>query len=240
MNKNTERLVIASNRLPFVFKKTGGSYKIETGSGGLVTALAPVLRDRGGLWVGWPGTIEISNISNSLKTASKKAGYAMKAVRITEEEVQKYYRGFSNEIIWPLFHDLQSYCNFDLDYWKSYKLINKRFASVLKKSTKPKDLIWVHDYHLMCVAQYLREINVKNKLAFYLHIPFPPLDIFSKLPWRREILVSLLSYDLIGFQSMRDRRNFVQCLKTFIPDIEIRGAGQVINATCGDRNIKIM
>jgi trehalose 6-phosphate synthase len=239
MNKNTERLVIASNRLPFVFKKSGNNYKIEAGSGGLVTALAPVLKDRGGLWVGWPGTFELSDISTSLKAASKKAGYTMKAVQMTEEEVQKYYRGFSNEVIWPLFHDLQSYCNFDPDYWISYKLINKRFASVLKKTTRPKDFIWVHDYHLMCVAKYLREINLKNKLAFYLHIPFPPLDIFSKLPWRTEILLSLLSYDLIGFQSMRDRRNFVQCLKVFIKGIIIEGGGQVINAISGGRSIKI-
>ncbi|MCD6380047.1 trehalose-6-phosphate synthase, partial [bacterium] len=128
MKKNTERLVIASNRLPFVFKKSGNNYKIEAGSGGLVTALAPVLKDRGGLWVGWPGTFELSDISTSLKAASKKAGYTMKAVQMTEEEVQKYYLGFSNEVIWPLFHDLQSYCNFDPDYWISYKLINKRFA----------------------------------------------------------------------------------------------------------------
>ncbi len=239
MNNSVERLVIASNRLPFIFKKSGNNWKIEAGSGGLVTALAPVLKDRGGLWVGWPGTFELSSISGLLKTASKKAGYTLKSVQITEEEIQQYYLGFSNEVIWPLFHDLQSYCNFDPDYWTFYKSINKRFALILKKATKPKDFIWIHDYHLMCVAQSLREINIKNKLAFYLHIPFPPLDIFSKLPWRTEILFSLLNYDLIGFQSIRDRNNFIQCLKTFIKGLKLKGKGHVINAIINDRIVKI-
>ncbi len=239
MNNSSQRLVIASNRLPFVFKKVDGYWKIEPGSGGLVTALAPVLRDRGGLWIGWPGTFEITDISDSLKTASEKAGYNMEAVQMNEEEVHKYYQGFSNEVIWPLFHDLQSYCNFDPDYWNFYKLINERFASVLKKTTTQNDFIWIHDYHLMCVAKYLREANIKNNLAFYLHIPFPPLDIFSKLPWRIEILLAILDYDLVGFQSERDSRNFIQCLETFIKDARTEKSGKFINAFVGDKVLKI-
>jgi len=240
MNKITkERLVIASNRLPFVFRKSGEGWEAVPGSGGLVTALAPVLKNRGGLWIGWPGTYQISDVAEPAERASDQAGYKLMPVQMTEEEVQKYYIGFSNEIIWPLFHDLQSYCNFDPEYWEYYKLINRRFAEVLKKSTKPEDFIWIHDYHLMCVARFLRESGVDNKLAYYLHIPFPPIDIFLKLPWRMEILLSLLNFDLIGFQTIRDRRNFLQCLKTLVKGVSIKGRGQVIKVTIGDRSVRL-
>jgi len=239
MDESAERLVIASNRLPFVLSRKDGDWEIKPGSGGLVTALAPVLKNRGGLWIGWPGTYEVTDVETPCETASKEAGYELKPVQMTEEEIQKYYIGFSNEVIWPLFHDLQSYCNFDPEYWESYKKINRRFASILKEETSEGDFIWVHDYHLMCVAHFMRELKVKNKLAYYLHIPFPPIDIFFKLPWRTEILLSLLNFDLIGFQTLRDRRNFVQCLKTFVKGVTVEGKGQVIKAHVGDKSVRI-
>lgn len=239
MNSNKERLVIASNRLPFVFNRAGENWEIQQGSGGLVTALAPVLRDRGGLWIGWPGTTEEADLREPSLKAAKETGYDIVPLQMNEEEVDKYYIGFSNEIIWPLFHDLQSYCNFDPEYWEYYQTINRRFATVLKKETKPGDFIWVHDYHLMCVARYLREFKVQNRLAFYLHIPFPPVDIFLKLPWKNEILLALLDYDLIGFQTIRDRRNFVNCLRTLVKGVNVVGRGQVIEVSIGDSSVRV-
>ena len=111
--KFVKRLVIISNRLPFSLEKSGNTFRVRPGTGGLVTALAPVLRDRGGLWIGWPGTSKTKNISRAVERATKQVGYSMIPVQLNEDEVRSYYEGFSNEVIWPLFHDLQSLCNFD-------------------------------------------------------------------------------------------------------------------------------
>jgi trehalose 6-phosphate synthase/phosphatase len=222
------RLVVVSNRLPIVLtKRDDGQWDAERGSGGLVTAMAPVLRDRGGLWIGWAGTAETEGLDEALENASEGIGYSLIPVHLSAEEEDLYYRGFSNEIVWPLFHDLQSHCNFDPDYWEAYQNVNRRFASVVAEQTKPSDFVWVHDYHLMLAARELRGLGVKARLGFFLHIPFPPLDVFVKLPWRFEILLALLRYDLIGFQTMRDRRNFIQCLRALVGSAETCGRGQV-------------
>jgi trehalose 6-phosphate synthase/phosphatase len=237
--KFVKRLVIISNRLPIILQKDGSKWRIQQGSGGLVTALAPVLRDRGGLWIGWPGTYGESNTNKPVQRAAKEVGYSMIPVQLTRKEVQDYYEGFSNELIWPLFHDLQSFCNFEPVYWETYKAINKRFANVIVKNTSVEDFIWVHDYHLMTVAEELRYLGVDAKLGFYLHIPFPPLDIFLKLPWRSEILRALLKYDLIGFQTLRDRRNFMQCVRALIGNISVKGKGQVVTLEIGQRELRV-
>jgi trehalose 6-phosphate synthase len=237
--KFVKRLVIISNRLPFILERSGSGWKIEHGSGGLVTALAPVLRNRGGLWIGWPGTHEIADIDTAIEQAARTEGYSMIPVQLSEGEIHSYYEGFSNEVVWPLFHDLQSYCNFDPSYWELYKAINKRFANITAKNTTAEDYIWIHDYHLMIVAQELRYLGIKSKIGFYLHIPFPPLDIFLKLPWRSEILRALLDYDLIGFQTLRDRRNFIQCTRTLIKNVRVSGKGQVVTLSMGKRELRV-
>ena len=239
MDNDSRKLIIASNRLPFVLERKGDSWKLVPGSGGLVTALAPVLKDRGGIWIGWPGIVGKVDISDQLSFASKTAGFSMKPVHLEEEDVKQYYIGLSNEVLWPLFHDLQSYCNFDPSYWQAYMDINARFAKVIGENAAPDDFIWVHDYHLLCTASELKKIGITTNTGFFLHIPFPPLDIFVKLPWRKEILHSMLDYDIIGFQTLRDRRNYIQCLRTFVDDISIEGKGQVLTVNAGERSIRI-
>jgi trehalose 6-phosphate synthase/phosphatase len=239
MNHAAGRLVIASNRLPIVISGKGRKRTVKPGSGGLVTAMAPVLKNRGGVWVGWPGTSGKDDISDLLKVASKDAGYSIKPVMLSEEDIQKYYYGLSNEVLWPLFHDLQSYCNFEPAYWETYTKVNRKFAEAIAENARPKDFIWVHDYQLICVAQELRRLGLKTKIGFFLHIPFPPLDIFVKLPWRSEILKALTEYDLIGFQTMRDRRNFIQCLRTLTPHLSVKGKGHVVSVSVGDRTIRV-
>ncbi|RKZ08186.1 trehalose-6-phosphate synthase [bacterium] len=239
MNDMINRLVIISNRLPIILEKENGKWKTIPGSGGLVTALAPVLKNRGGMWIGWPGTSELTDVSKPIEKASSSAGFTMKPVLLNEEEIEGYYIGLSNEVIWPLFHDLQSYCNFDPQYWDTYKEINRRFAEVTIENTSTEDFIWVHDYHLINVAQELKKLGTRSKIGFFLHIPFPPLDIFFKLPWRREILLAMLEYDVIGFQTLRDRRNFIQCVRALTEGIIIQGKGQVIIARIGNRTIRI-
>ncbi len=234
------RLLIVSNRLPVVLNKKGGKWSAAPGSGGLVTALAPVLRNRGGLWIGWPGTVEASGrqLENALADATRESGFTLKPVPLTEEERDRYYFGMANEIIWPMFHDLFTRCSFDPSYWSSYQRVNRKFADAVREHLNG-NYIWVHDYHLMAVGQELREKGVRQSIGFFLHTPFPPLDIFMKLPWRFQILRALLSYDLMGFQTLRDRRNFTQCARTLIRDVSVRGKGQVITLGFKDRDVRV-
>jgi trehalose 6-phosphate synthase len=235
------RLLIISNRLPVVLQKLkSGRWKAVPGSGGLVTALAPVLRDRGGLWIGWPGIAKRSSsqLDRILTRFNRNAGFTLKPVPLSEEEREKYYCGFSNEISWPLFHDFAARCNFDPSYWSSYETVNRKFAKVITDYLERNDYIWVHDYHLMNVAKELRLLGIKQDIGFFLHIPFPPLDTFMRLPWRFQLLRSLLEYDLIGFQTLRDRRNFVHCVRTLVKDVQIKGKGQVVAVNSGNRHLR--
>lgn len=219
-----QRLVVVSNRLPYVLDRLeNGSWSLKPGSGGLVTALHPVLRNRGGIWIGWPGVTEsIPDLDRILRGAAREAGYAFVPVLLTAEEMENYYHGYSNEIIWPLFHDLQGRCYFNPEFWPAYVRVNRKFAQTLVSRCGPEDFVWVHDYHLMDLAHHARELGCAADLAFFLHIPFPSPDIFMKLPERQAILHSLLAYDLVGVQTLRDRRNLVQCVRTLIKNVHVR------------------
>src|SRR6266496_4358940 len=188
--------------------------------GGLVSALGPVLRGRGGTWIGWPGVAgEIPDAAAA--EATRDAGYEVVPVALSEAERDEFYYGYSNEVIWPLFHDLQSFCHFEPAFWETYKAVNGRYAEAIARHCQPGDFIWVHDYHLMYVAQALRERNVHAALTFFLHIPFPPYDIFSKLPQQQRLLRALLQFDLLGFQTRRDVRNFIQCVRRVMLDTKV-------------------
>ncbi len=234
-----KRLIAVSNRLPIRVVEQNGKKSVVQGAGGLVTALAPVLRDRGGIWIGWSGAPHDPDMSGLLESASKKAGYFLKSVPLTEEDIRLYYHGFSNEIIWPLFHDLQTRCRFDPSYWYQYLEVNKKFAQSINSIAGQGDYVWVHDYHLMHVAHYLRELDSQQRIGFFLHIPFPPPDIFMKLPWRRQVLEALLNYDLIGFQTMRDKRHFLHSLAQLISGVKLSGRGAISSVTFMGRDIRV-
>jgi alpha,alpha-trehalose-phosphate synthase [UDP-forming] len=235
------RLIVVSNRLPFAFRRApGGRWHAEPGSGGLVTALLPVLRDRGGTWIGWPGAAgPVRDFAPALAQAGAAAGYTLGAVPLDDEEVRNFYLGFSNEIIWPLFHDLPSLCNFDPAYWRTYCAVNRKFAKAIAARATRGDFVWVHDYHLMNVASELRALGTAARLAFFLHIPFPSPDVFLKLPWRKPLLEALLRYDLVGFQTLRDRRNFVACIEALGEEAKIEGRGAVVSARTPHGTVRI-
>jgi len=238
-----ERLIIVSNRLPVVFEEDGAKLSWRHGSGGLVTALAPVLRDRGGLWIGWSGLSEEkqSEVDAVLNASSTATGYELTSVPLSKEELELYYYGFANEVLWPLFHDLLSHCNFHPDYWHAFERVNRKFAEHVYEHTRKGNYIWVHDYHLINVASELRAMGLKSPVGFFLHIPFPPPDIFMKMPWRFSILNALLSYNLLGFQTMRDKRNFIQCVRMLLKNVTVRGAGgfHVCTTEEGDVNVGV-
>src|SRR5437667_8342600 len=215
------RLILVSNRLTFALERAGtDEWLVTLSAGGLVSALAPVLRGRGGTWIGWPGVA--GDIPNALfAEATRDAGYEVVPVALSEAERDEFYYGYSNEVIWPLFHDLQNFCHFEPTFWETYKVVNERYAEAIARHCEPEDFIWVHDYHLMYVAQALRERGVHAALTFFLHIPFPPFDIFTKLPRQQRLLRALLQFDLLGFQTRRDLSNFLQCVRRVMSDAEV-------------------
>src|SRR5260370_27479628 len=207
------RLIALPNRLPFPLDSTGEHlWTVTPATGGLVSAIEPVLRERGGTWIGWPG-IAGKIPQEPLTKATRNAGSTVVPVALSETERDEFYYGYSNEVIWPLFHDLQNFCNFEPAYWQAYKQVNERYADAIARCAQPDDFIWVHDYHLMYVAQALHEQGLSQKLSgltFFLHIPFPPYDIFSKLPQQQQLLHAPLQFNLIGFQPRRDVGHFIQ------------------------------
>ncbi len=215
------KLLIVSNRLPITVEKVESEFKVQVSSGGLVTALDSVLRKRGGIWIGWAGSETTEELAKVIEQASLNHAYRLEAVPLTNGEIANFYLGFSNEIVWPLFHDLQSRCNFNPEYWSAYCKVNQRFAAVAAQFANSDDFVWVHDYHFTLVAKYLRERHYQGGIGFFQHIPFPPPDIFAKLPWRNEILEGMLSHDIVGFQTERDRLNFVACLRSLMPSVRI-------------------
>ncbi len=217
------QLVVVSNRIPVSFHRQNGKLVAEASAGGLVSALEPVLQQHGGMWVGNAGTETCPELEQQLDAATKGGNFRYVPVILSEEEQTKYYEGFSNEVLWPLFHDLQSLCHFDPEYWDFYERVNRKFAEVTDAASKQSDTIWIHDYQLLRVAHALREHRPNALISFFLHIPFPPPDIFAKLPWRREILEGLLDYDFIGVQTPRDERNLTASVRSFVPGAKITG-----------------
>ena len=238
LKSRRERLIVVSNRLPITFRQEKGVLKASPSSGGLVSALTPILKQHGGTWIGSPGSTADGDtertdsrneqeIQRLLDESSKDVAYQHVAVHLSEEEQTNFYEGFSNEVVWPLFHDLQSRCRFSPNYWDFYQRVNRKFAEAALSVAKTSDIIWIQDYQLMQVAVTIRKQRPKAKLAFFMHIPFPSPDIFEKLPWRGEILAGLLQHDLIGLQTARDEHNFVACLRKFLPDLKIERHGDM-------------
>ena len=216
MTLHPGRMIVVSNRLPVTIEQSPEGLRLRASSGGLVTALHPLFTESAGTWIGWTGTDASPELERLLEDFSEENNIILKPVFMSLEERSRFYCGFSNEIVWPLFHDLQSRCNFDPTYWEAYLAVNRRFAERVATETHRGDLVWVHDYHLMSVATELRQFGVDERLAYFHHIPFPSPDIFEKLPWRKDVLNALLSFDILGFQTLRDRRNFIACLRKFV------------------------
>jgi alpha,alpha-trehalose-phosphate synthase [UDP-forming] len=234
------RIVIVSNRLPVSLNQdSAGKWDIKPSSGGLVTALSPVVKEKRGIWIGWPGTPENIDVDDLLAKRSKELGYVLKPVPLTTEEYQKYYLGCSNEIIWPLFHDLQSRCNFEPGYWNAYEAVNRKFARVIAENTTASDYVWIQDYHLLLAARELRMLTPDRRIGFFLHTPFPPLDIYIKLPWRQQILRGMLEFDLLGFQAVRDRNNFLHCVASLNKGLKFDARRQISRIKMQERSVKV-
>lgn len=238
IRKEFDRLVVVSNRLPVALKKKNEDWEVRSGSGGLVTALAPVLSRNGGVWMGWPGISEDEHVTETLNNFSRQQGYRLCPIFLTKEELRGYYYGFSNEVLWPLFHGFYNRCNFKYEYWDTYLRVNNKFARGIAENTKEDDYIWVHDYHLMLTAKEISRIGISRNCGFFLHIPFPGPELFLKLPWRREILRGLLEFELLGFQTIESLNNFISCSEYLCSDIDYQVQGSLVKINCGGHKTK--
>ena len=200
-------ITVASNRLPFSFHRTSKGLERRPSPGGLVSSMEPTLRKRGGNWVGWPGIV--LRADEAIDTAG--ASYGIAPVLLSESEVTRYYHGFSNRTLWPLFHSMSDHARFDTRDYEVYARVNERFAEAVLESAPDAGLVWVHDYHLMLAPRRIRAQSANRPLAFFLHIPFPPYDMFRLLPWAREILRSVLACDLVGLHVNGYVDNFLDC-----------------------------
>ncbi|RKR73620.1 alpha,alpha-trehalose-phosphate synthase (UDP-forming) [Frondihabitans australicus] len=204
----TYGFVVVSNRLPVDHTlDENGELKWEHSPGGLVTALEPVMRANDGAWVGWAGQpdLEVEPFENE--------GINIVPVPLSAEEVQRYYEGFSNDTLWPLYHDVISAPTYHRVWWEAYVKVNRRFAERAASVSEQGAVVWVQDYQLQLVPKMLRELRPDLTIGFFNHIPFPPLGIFSQLPWRESVLEGLLGADVIGFQRADDASNFSRSVR---------------------------
>ena len=175
--------------------------------GGLVSALEPVMRANNGAWIGWPG-----DTGSDLEPFDDE-GLTLVPLTMSDQEYTEFYEGFSNATLWPLYHDLVAKPSFHREWWDSYVTVNQRFADAAAKFAAKDAIVWVQDYQLQLVPAMLRELRPDLRIGFYLHIPFPPAELFSQLPWRRQILEGLLGADLVGFQLSGAAQNFVRLVR---------------------------
>jgi trehalose 6-phosphate synthase len=223
------KFIIVSNRLPLEVEirdkendDAENNISIRPSSGGLVTALTPILKKHKGTWIGWDGDLSGCLSADILDKKTESFDYTMKIVSLTPQEVQDYYDGFCNATLWPLFHDYLGRTEFHRSSWHVYQGVNLKFAQRIAQCAEKDDFVWIQDYHLIMAGKYLRESGLQQRLAFFLHIPFPPWDLFMRLPWRKEIIEGFLCYDIVGFQTIRDCRNFIQCIRRLVPPAKIR------------------
>lgn len=217
MTEKSKRLLIVSNRLPIEVINENNEWSVKPSPGGLVTALTPLMRRSRGIWIGWPGCPESVPARELIDNIPNKE-FNMIPVSLTSEQVARYYRGYANKTIWPLFHDLLGHFSFNTENWEAYQEVNRIFAQAVMESKSNDSFIWIHDYQLIFVGKYLRELGFKDKSRYFLHIPFPSPDLLRRLPHYDEVLSALLDYDHIGFQSEQDKNNFIQCVKSYLPE----------------------
>ncbi|OGY21482.1 MAG: hypothetical protein A2126_04050 [Candidatus Woykebacteria bacterium GWB1_45_5] len=209
--KKNGRLIIVSNRLPVTIRKKGRNYQFSPSIGGLATSLGSFYRDckdyERTLWVGWPGAIPKEKREEVKAKLVKQ--FACHPVFLSESLVEKYYEGFSNDTLWPLLHSFPAHTQYDLSEWQAYQRANQLFCEEIVKIARPDDTFWIHDYHLMLLPKFLRDRLPTVSIGFFLHIPFPPYDVFRLLPQNKEIAGSLLAADLIGFHTYDYAQSFL-------------------------------
>ncbi|MEJ5993124.1 bifunctional alpha,alpha-trehalose-phosphate synthase (UDP-forming)/trehalose-phosphatase [Pedobacter sp. Du54] len=215
-----KRLIVISNRLPLTIETTDHGFHTRPSSGGLISAVDAYLNTGGKdifsekIWLGMPGCSE--EVWDGLDLADKSSAYQYLPVFIDEQTYDQYYNGFSNSIVWPLFHYFPSFADYNVSFFEAYIKANEQFCNVLAAELKPGDVLWIHDYHLLPLAGMLRKQFPELTIGLFLHIPFPSFELFRVIPkkWQKEILNGMLGADLIGFHTADYVLHFLKTVET--------------------------
>lgn len=218
------RLVVVSNRV--------ADLNTSTQSGGLAVALRDAITARGGVWFGWSGDINEKPGGEAVREEYGKVSRV--SLPLTKRDYREYYLGYANSVLWPLFHYRLDLVDFKRSYFEGYCRVNRGFARQMAPFLEPDDIIWVHDYHLIPLARQLRQCGCKQRIGFFLHIPFPPPDLLSASPNHSELVRSLIDYDVIGFQTSTDVGN----LRRYLEQHNIGELTGEFTARIGDREIR--
>ncbi|PFG44368.1 trehalose 6-phosphate synthase [Isoptericola jiangsuensis] len=211
-------LVVVANRLPVDFSVgDDGQVDWQRSPGGLVTALEPVMREADGAWVGWSGAPDLAH------EPFEADGMLLVPVTLSAAEIERYYEGFSNDTLWPLYHDVIAPPTYHRQWFDAYRRVNQRFAEAAAAQAAHGGVVWVHDYQLQLVPKMLRDLRPDLRIGFFDHIPFPAVELFQQLPWRKQIIEGLLGADLVGFQRGGDASNFLRSVRR-LTDHTTRGS----------------
>jgi trehalose 6-phosphate synthase len=204
-------LVVAANRLPVDFViDADGKGTWQRSPGGLVSAMEGAMADRDAAWVGWAGE------AGPAPGPFVQDNLLVQPVGLSSAEVEEYYEGFSNDTLWPIYHDVIVQATFHRQWWGTYRTVNHRFAQAIDEVAAPGATVWVHDYHLQLVPAMLRAIRPDLRIGWFNHIPFPPVELFAQLPWRRALVEGLLGADFLGFQRTADAENFLRACRRLL------------------------
>lgn len=186
----------------------GDGYTLQPSEGGLATGLAAVHAQGENIWIGWPG-ITLDNPGQEAHFTTLLKARRLAPIFLDNDEIKGFYEGFSNEVLWPIFHYMPNYAIYDLENWQTYTRVNEKFRDRVLGIAEPHDTIWIHDYQLLLLPGLLREALPDASIGFFQHIPFPSQELFRLIPWRRELLQGMLGADLLGFHTFDDVRHFI-------------------------------
>jgi trehalose 6-phosphate synthase len=223
--------VVVASRLPVDrIEEPDGGTSWRPSPGGLVTALEPVMREAGGVWIGWSGD------AGPEPGPFEADGLDLVGMGLSAEEVQDFYEGFCNATLWPLYHDVIAPPQFHRHWWDAYVAVNRRFAQAAATHAARGATVWIHDYQLQLVPQMLRQQRADVRIGFFNHIPFPGYEIFAQLPWRRQVVEGLLGADLLGFQRRADATNFLRACRR-ATGLTTKGSTVRVGGPAGPRDV---
>ncbi len=230
------RVVIVSNRLPISVKKIDGKLKFYPSAGGLATGLSSYTKEKNNQWVGWPGLVSDDLTDNDAQTISKELKkHNCYPVFITQKQIDSYYNGYSNSVLWPLFHDMPATHADQKKDWVTYRQVNQLFAQTALGVSSPESTVWVHDYQLLMVPEFLRAERPYEVVGFFLHIPFPSLKSIAKLPQAKTLISTMLDSDLVGFHTDSYVDNFLDACRELdvgkVVDGEVKVGKRSVSAT---------
>ncbi len=211
------KTIIISNRLPLQLRINNNKIETTPSVGGLATGMKSVHSQSDSIWIGWSGLTEEEfnlELKTQVNTALQK--HQCVGVPLTENDIDGFYYGFSNNTLWPLFHYFMEYTEFEKETWETYKSVNQKFADVVIQNLEDGDIVWIHDYQLLLLPGLIRKQKPEVSIGFFLHIPFPSYEVFRTIPCREELLEGMLGADLLGFHTYDYERHFLSAVQRIL------------------------